>query len=267
MGAECGCVFLALALAATGWGAPQREEALKHFERGRELYEVHDDTGETAQEAEAEFRRALERDPRFAPAIAYLGFLAADRQQPDQAEAGFRRALEIDSHCAEARVGIARLDLAANRYSDALRELRQAVADHPDHRLARRDLGFTLTIESAHPTPEMWDEAIRSWQVLVRLDANDRDAHHELAKACEQRGRWAEAERHYREVLRIGQTDEDSDVWVYTVHGNLARMLERQGKYREAIQEYETLVGSEGAGEEEIKDARAQIAALEKRLR
>jgi tetratricopeptide (TPR) repeat protein len=258
---------MALGLAAIAWAVPQRDEVRKHFERAVELYGVHDDTGGALAGAEVELQRVLQLDPRFAPAIAYLGFIAGERQHPEQAAAAYRRALEIDSHCAEARVGVAQIELAAGRFAGALRELRQAVADHPESSLARRNLAFTLISEGAHPTAEMWDEAIRSWQFLAGIDPQDRDAHHQLAQAYEHRGRWAEAERHYREVLRIGQTDEDSDVWVYSVHGDVARMLERQGKYPQAIVEYEALMDAEGAGEEEIKNAKDRIAALRKQIR
>jgi tetratricopeptide (TPR) repeat protein len=256
---------IALVTGTIAWAAPQRDEVLKHFDRGRDLFEEHDDSGEAANEAEAEFRRALALDPRFSPAIAYLGFLAADRQKPQEAEAAYRRALEIDSHCAEARVGMARLNLQAGRRAEGLRKLRQAVADQPKNVLALSELAFTLTSEPARPTPETWDEAIGYLETLVAMDANLRDAHHGLAQAYEHRGRWADAERHYREVLRIGQIDEDSDVWVYSVHANVAQMLERQGKFQEAIREYEALIASEVAGEGEIDDAKARIAVLKKR--
>jgi len=259
------CCCIALGIATVCWAAPQNAEVLKHFDRGRELFEEHDDSGEAADEAEKEFRAVVSLDPRFSPAIAYLGFLAADRQKPQEAEAAYRRALEIDSHCAEARVGMARLHLLAGRRVDGLRELRQAVADQPRNRLALSELAFTLISEPARPTPEIWDEAIRYLETLVGMDANDRDAHHGLARAFEHRERWADAERHYREVLRIGQTDEDSDVWVYTVHANVGQMLERQGKYQEAIREYEALIASEGVGDGGINEAKARIEALKKR--
>jgi tetratricopeptide (TPR) repeat protein len=142
-------VFILLGLALIAWAAPQNDEARKHFESGRELYEAHDDSGESAAQAEAEFRRAVELDPKFATAHAYLGFLAADRQKLQEAEDAYHRALSIDSHCAEAQLGMARLDLQAGRRDDALRKLRQSVADHPEHPLILRELAFTLTTETS----------------------------------------------------------------------------------------------------------------------
>lgn len=255
-------VFISLGLAVITWAAPQNDEARKHFEIGRGAYEAHDDSGESAAQAEAEFRRALELDPKFAPALAYLGFLAADNQKLQEAEDAYRRALVIDTHCAEAQLGMARLDLQAGRRAEALRKLRQAVSENPEHPLALRELAYTLSAETSHPTREAWDEAIRCWQVLLKLDKDDRDAHQQLAEAFEHEQRWVDAERHYREVLRIGQTDEDMDVWVYSVHLSVAHMLERQGKYQEAIREYEAFIASEGPGDQEIREAKARIEAL-----
>lgn len=260
------CCF-ALALAALIAADSRQDEARRRFEHGRELFEVHDDTGEPLVEAEAEFRRALQINPRFAPAVAYLGFLAAEREKPQEAERFFRRALELDGRCAEARVGLARIHFVARRFPEALRELRQAVTDQPQHRMALHELAMVLSAEYSRPTPEMWAEAIRCWQRLTHLDPQDRDAHHQVAQAFERQGQWADAEHHYREVLRIGQTSEDSDVWVYTVHSNVAQMLERQGKYREAIREYELQVAEEEAFGGEATEVKARIAALRRRVR
>jgi len=90
-------------------------------------------------------------------------------------------------------------------------------------------------------------------------------SHYDLARALRRFGRWSEAEAHFREVLRIRQTKEDSDVWVYTVHGEPAEMLANQGKNGDAIREYQALIASEGAGDGEIRRAREAIEALQKR--
>ncbi len=245
-------ILLAAALA-------QVPAAILHFERGRALVEVHDDSGEALELAADEFRQALAADPGMAAAVAYLGLIAAEQGRPDEAQTAYRKALDLDPRCAEARVGLARRHLSANRNAEAIAELRRAVADQPQNRLARGELAMTLTQENSKPTPAMWREAAAHWQVLVGLAPKDRGARHELAKASEQLGRWAEAEQHYREVLRIGQTEDDLDVWVYSVHGDVARMLEKQGKCREAMAEYQALVDSEGAGAEEVHYARAGI--------
>ena len=254
-----------LAASAVLLGAA-RENAQACFERGRALFGEHDDTGDAIREAAASFRRALELNPRHAASAAYLGLIAAEEQHWTEAESRYRGALGLDPDCAEARVGLAHLRLRDGRLDEARALLREAVVRRPKNRLALVELASVLSGENFRPTDDTWREAIRCWETLVRLDRNDRDSHYSLAGAYRRFSRWARAEREYRDVLRIGQTPDDSDVWVYGVHGELAEVLEMQGKLREAIAEWRALAESEGAGEFEIANARGRIRELEWRL-
>jgi tetratricopeptide (TPR) repeat protein len=109
----------------------------------------------------------------------------------------------------------------------------------------------------------MCEESVNYWHTLIRQDRDARGAHQGLAGAYRQLGKWRDAELEFREVLRIGQTSEDMDVWVYSVHRDVAEMLEKQGKFSEAILEYRALISSEGAGDYEIGEAKSRITRLE----
>lgn len=230
-------------------------------------FEEHDDSGEALQQAEKEFNRALQLNPKLAQAVAYLGFIAAERDQLEEAEAAYRQALEVDGRSPEAHVGLAWLSQRNGKFAEALSYLRKAVANGPNNALALRELATTLTNELANPTLSMVEESIPGWRTLIRLDRDDRDAHHGLAKAYRQLGKWRDAELEFREVLRIGQIPEDMDVWVYSVHREVAEMLEKQGKFSEAIQEYRALIASEGVGDYEISEAKSHITRLERYLK
>ena len=243
----------------------QRPEARRHLTQGIGLFYEHDDSGDALVAAQKEFAAALRLEPRYAAARAYQGLIDLDMEHESDAEAAFREALSWDPKCPEALVGQARVNQKAHPPREWLPLLRQAVSAAPRNALARRDLAYALTAESIKPTPEMWREAMECWRVLISLDRNDRDAHYDLARALRRFGRWSEAEPHFREVLRIGQTKEDSDLWVYTVHGELAEVLANQRKNAEAIREYRALIASEGAGDQEIRRAREAIEALQKR--
>jgi tetratricopeptide (TPR) repeat protein len=250
-------------LAASLWA--QTPEARRHLTQGVGLYHEHDDSGDALVEAQREFAAALRLEPRYAAARAYQGLIDLEMDHESDAEAAFREALSWDPKCAEALVGQARLKTKHAPLREALPLLRQAVAAAPRNALARRELAYTVTAESINPTPAMWQEAMECWRVLIAMDRNDRDSHYDLARALRRFARWSEAEPHFREVLRIGQTKEDSDVWVYTVHGELAEMLANQGKNAEAIREYQALIASEGVGDEETRRAREAIEALQRR--
>jgi tetratricopeptide (TPR) repeat protein len=243
----------------------QSPEARKHFQNGVGLYGEHDDSGDALREALQEFATALRLAPKYAAPRAYQGLIALEEDKDAEATQAFHEALSWDRNCAEALVGLARLSQRKGTTGETLKLQRQAVAAAPRNALARRELPLTLTNENNQnfpPTPAMWQEAIESWRVLIAIDRNDRDAHYDLARAYRKFNRWSEAEHEFREVLRIGQTKDDSDVWVYTVHGELAEMLAKQGKNAQAVQQYEALIASEGAGYEEIRQAREAIQTL-----
>jgi len=243
----------------------QSSEARKHFLNGVGLYGEHDDSGDALRAAQQEFATAIRLAPKYAAPRAYQGLIALEENKDTEATQAFQEALAWDRNCAEALVGLARLSQRKGAAGEALALQRQAVAAAPRNVLARRELALTLTNENNQnfpPTPAMWQEAIESWRVLITIYRNDRDAHYDLARAYRKFNRWSEAEREFREVLRIGQTKEDSDVWVYSVHGELGEMLAKQGKNAQAIQQYEALIASDGAGDEEIRQARQAIQAL-----
>jgi tetratricopeptide (TPR) repeat protein len=243
----------------------QRPEARRHLTEGIGLFHEHDDTGDALVGAQAEFAAALRLEPRYCAARAYQGLVDLEMNHESEAEAAFREALSWDPKCAEALVGQARLKIRHAPIREALPLLRQAVAVAPRNKLPRWDLAYALSAEASNPTPEMWKEAMECWRVLIAMDRNDRDAHYDLARALRRFARWKEAEPHFREVLRIGQTKEDSDVWVYAVHAELGETLAKLGKNAQAIREYQALIASEGAGDEEIRHARQAIEALQKR--
>lgn len=240
----------------------QTPEARRHFGNARGLFGEHDDSGEALVEAEREFRLALKAYPNYAAAQAYLGLIALQSEHKEEARTNFEKALRMDANCAEARVGLAQLAMDRAQWTEGIELLRTAVLRSPRNRLALEQLAWALTAENHQPTDANWREAMGYWSRLVGMDKNDRDSHHALAKAHARFGEWHDAERGFREVLRIGQTTEDSDVWVYTVHGELARALEEQGRFEDAIREYEKLAAAEGAGEQEIAGARERIAEL-----
>ena len=260
-------ITLLLAVSGSLQAGPEGREDLVHFDQGRALFEEHDDSGEALQEAEEEFKRALQLNPKLAQAIAYLGFVAAERQQFEAAEAAYRKALEVDGRSPEANVGLAWLSQRNGKAVEALSYLRKAVANGPTNRLALFELATALGNELSNPSLSMYEESIPHWRTLIRLDRDARGAHQGLAVAYRHLGKWRDAEIEFREVLRIGQIPEDMDVWVYSVHRDVAEMLEKQEKFVEAIQEYQALIASEGASDYEISEAKSRITRLERYLK
>jgi tetratricopeptide (TPR) repeat protein len=159
------------------------EEALKEFPRSSRLWfalGVAQAALDRVDEAARSFERARDLDPKFAPAVAYLGmthdqrgrfaeavelyeralaiddrlaaahYLAAEailKQSPAdeaRAESHLRRAVELDPRFAPARVSLAKIYARAERFEEAVGQLRSAVASDPGLAAAHYQLGRAL---------------------------------------------------------------------------------------------------------------------------
>jgi tetratricopeptide (TPR) repeat protein len=236
-----------------------------------ELFYEHDDTGEALAEATNEFAIIVHADPRHAPSLSYLGMIALEKNNLRSADSLLTLALASDSTCPEAHVGRAQWFRQRQYWQEGFNEARRAITLAPASALARRELVIELLHRVETPITERdVIEAIPHLQKLLEFDANDRDAHHDLAQSYEQLKRWKEAAIEYREVLRIGQTSEDMDVWVYTVHLDAARCFENFGDFRHAVEElklYVEALKELGSDNEEVKKITEQIHQLEQKDR
>jgi hypothetical protein len=114
-------------------------------------------------EAEAEYLRATELDPRFASALNNLGILRYRERKYDEAKAYFTRAVELDPASVESHTNV----------------------------------GIVL---AAQGNPA---EAIASYETALRLNPDDATAHRGLAEALDRRGRLQEALGHYVRAYRL----------------------------------------------------------------
>jgi superkiller protein 3 len=159
------------------------EESLKEFPQSSRLWfalGVAQASLDRADEAEKSFARARDLDPKFAPAVAYLGmtherrgrldeavalyeralalderlaaahFLAAEailKRTPaaeTRAETHLKRAVELDPKFAPARVSLAKIYMRRDRVAEAADQLQQAVASEPTLAAAHYQLGRAL---------------------------------------------------------------------------------------------------------------------------
>ena len=98
------------------------------------------------QGAEADLRRALDLDPRSAPAWFNLGVTLEKQDRGAEAEAAYRRALVTDpTHADDAAGNLGRLLERAGRVEEAVPLLRAALAINPYHEPCRTNLVIGLT--------------------------------------------------------------------------------------------------------------------------
>jgi TolB-like protein/DNA-binding winged helix-turn-helix (wHTH) protein/Tfp pilus assembly protein PilF len=164
----------------------------KALELDPELAEAHAYLGDIYQkewhwgDAEAEYKRALELKPNDVTAhLGYANWLLCQGRM-EEALAWSRRARELDPVGVRG-VGTGWILFHARRYDEAIRELRSALAVHPDHAGARWFLGFAL-IGKGQP-----EEAIPELEKTVSLMQRSPGSIELLATAYAHVGRRTEA--------------------------------------------------------------------------
>lgn len=140
-------------------------------------------------EAEKLFRRALEKNPNFAPARAHLGLLYVQEGRAHEAFPQLREAVRLDPARRDASDALVRIlqdqahsAAAAKDYPKALALLTEAAKYRPDN----PDLQFALgTVELQM---SLWEDAVKAFQRTLNLRPNDPLATYNLGRAF--LGQW-----------------------------------------------------------------------------
>jgi serine/threonine-protein kinase len=97
--------------------------------------------------ADAEFRRAIGLDPRYATAHQWYQFLLASRGSLDQALIEGLTAVELDPSSVSARRSVGWTYIYSRRYDQARFHLDRAIAMNPNAEETYRELGIALALE------------------------------------------------------------------------------------------------------------------------
>jgi adenylate cyclase len=186
-------------------------EAYDCFLRGRELWWVHSKAANA--EAERLLQRAVELDPGYAPAFAFLaaakvnayasGWSASPAQGLEEAEKAARLAARLDERYPHALWALACVCLWARRHDEAVRTAERMVAFNPSFADGLNALGFILHYAGRS------EEAVQCFQRAAALDPYCPGmVLHFQAQAAYQLGRYAEAVSLLkRRILRNPETD------------------------------------------------------------
>ena len=172
----------------------KRQSADVEIALGRSLEE----SGNPA-EAEATYRKALEKDPKRADAEQRLAILADERGDRAEAERRFERALKLDPKNAEILCDRGYNLYLQRRWSEAEAYLRKALAVNPRHARSRSNLGLVL----AHQGDD--DAAVAEF---IKAGCDPVDARSNLALTQAMRGHFDEARKTYAEVLAAKPSSE-----------------------------------------------------------
>ncbi len=206
------------AIAALGLAVELRPDAAAHLNLGNALL-----AARRPDEAEWEFRAALELAPELAPAHFNLANLLAWRGQPEEALAHYRQAVAAAPDSAEAHFNLATFLAARGELAGAIAGYREAVALDPEFAEAHFNLANAL-VRSGRAA-----EAMAEYRAVLALGP-DADAHRYLANLLLDSGQIDEAIRQYRLAIAAAPG-------VAEVHNNLGVVLAQSGRLAEAVAE------------------------------
>jgi serine/threonine-protein kinase len=115
-------------------------------------------------EAAREFRRAIELDPRYAPAHQWYAFMLASNGKFDEALLEAHTAQENDPASVSVRRSLGYAYLYARRYDQARYHLERAIAMNPEAEESHRILGLILTFQKQFAAAE---QALRDGLALA----------------------------------------------------------------------------------------------------
>ena len=173
-------------------------------------------------EAEALYKRVIEKDKRQFGAYNLLGVLSAQRGDLKAAIRYATQALKINPNSAETHVNLARMQAESQNHAAALKSLQQALAINPRFALAHNNAA-ALLLSLQRPT-----EALNHADQAVSLAANYADAWHNRGNILFSLGRFEEALTSYDRALSLVPADAQSAV-------GRANALHALQRYAEAI--------------------------------
>ena len=213
-------------------------EAYDCFLRGREQWWRH--TKQANADARSMFERAVELDPKFAMAFAWLAashLLDYINQWTQPAERSVRlhselarRAVSLDDRDSFAHVQLGFAHLVSRQHELAIAEGEKAIALDSSFAHARFDLAWTLHYTGRQmETLDMLDEA-------MRLDPHFPDMIlHLRALAYFQLGRYEDAVATLKRRLIRNPNTDVSHVLLAACYGHLGRFAEARAAWREAL--------------------------------
>jgi len=190
---------------APGAAVIRIEEALKTFPSSSRLWFALGFANfrlDKNDEAERALRKAIDLDPKFAPAFAYLGLIRARTGAYGEATTLYESALRADSKLAVVHHLIADAMLKQNTDASIVeKHLRQAVTMDPTFTPARLSLGKLFM------RGQRWSEAVVELEQVVKLDPNVPEAYYQLGLAYGRLKRAADAQTAMATFKRLSDAE------------------------------------------------------------
>ncbi len=180
-------------------------------------------------EAIAQYRRAVEILPSYAPFHNDLGKALAGQGRLDEAMDHYRKSLEIQPDNAVVHATLGTALVSQGRLDEAIGHYRKSLEIQPNSAIIHTRLGIALASRG------QLDEAVEHYRKSLEIQPRDAETHYNLAFALARLGRLDEAIAHYRKGLDVKPDDAEARY-------QLGLALQRQGKIDEALAQYRQAV-------------------------
>jgi serine/threonine protein kinase/tetratricopeptide (TPR) repeat protein len=200
--------------------------------------------------AVTQFQRAIEIDPKYAPAYAELGYAYVMLAQPlgglmpkdgePKAKAAALKALQIDDNLARAHSVLGLVETLYDwDWAAAEKDFKRAIEQNPNEASAHWGYAFLLSALGRH------DQAIAEGLRAVEVAPLDLTVRIALAEQFEMARQYDNAIKECRKILKIDPT-------FGRAYGDMASLYEESKRYPEAIAAYQKSLELSGAGADEI---------------
>ncbi len=180
-------------------------------------------------QAEALFRRAIQKNSNFAPAHVHLGMLWVQKGRPEEAVPQLRDALRIDPARSDASAALVRILQDQARTATATKNFPKAVAlltDAAKYAPDNADVQFELgTIELQM---SLWQDAIETFQRTLKLRENDAASVYGVGRAFMGLSNFEEARKQFASYVKLRPDDANG----YCALGMTLAALERAQEAR-----------------------------------
>jgi Tfp pilus assembly protein PilF len=177
-------------------------------------------------EAEQQYRIALQYDPEYAKVHVNFAHLLADKAKFDEAKTHFEEALRLEPRNSEVRAAYAYLLERMGRMDEVEPLYRSAIDLNP--KSAQAHYSYAAFLEKRGEL----DQAIKQYEAALRINPKYADAHCDLGTALIEKGNLDGAMAHYQDAARLQPDRAD-------VHTDIGIVFAKLGKTSQAIIQYE----------------------------